>query len=276
MLVGIDPRLGDLIVTLIAAAGPQDVPQLKAGLARIGKRYTIQAIYYELRKLIRQGVLIKEQTRFSIRITWALELATLSERIHKTGVTGAAGSQIIPQTDERRSWHFSNLLRLDDFWVECMQRIFDISRADVLYNWAPRPWFYFAQARKLEQFYRTLIRKNRRIGLVLGGNEPLDHLFSSRMSSKLFTIRHDPAFFSKLRNQHVQVVGDYLLKVTILQRTMDEINALFSDTKSIEDIDWGRTQRILNNSTRVRLEITHSPLQARKMRAKFQRYFGPI
>jgi|GEM_PF-1792807 len=276
MLVGIDPLLGDLIVTLIAASGPQDVPQLKAGLAKIGKRYTIQAIYYELRKLIRQGVLVKEQTRFSIRIAWALELATLSERIHQTGVTGGAGTQIIPKPGEKRSWRFSNLLRLDDFWVECMQRVFDISGADVLYNWAPRPWFYFAQARKLEQFYRSLIRRNRRVGLVLGGNDPLDRLYSSRMTTKVFTIRHDASFFPKLTRQHIQVVGDYILKVTIAQRSMGEIHDLFSTTKSIETIDWGRTQRILNSSTHASLEITHSSLQARRLRTKFQRYFGPI
>jgi hypothetical protein len=274
MLVGVDPSLGDVIVTLLAAAGPQDAAQLQRALLKAGKPYTIQAIYYELRKLLRQGVVVKERMRFSIRIAWALELATLSERIHKTSVAGAGGAQVVPQPGETQSWRFSNLLRLDDFWVECMQRLFELSGAEVLYNWAPRPWFYFAQAKKLEQFYRSLVRRRRRFVLVLGGCDPLDRLFSSRMSPALFTIRHDPTFFPDYSRQHLQVVGDFILKVTIAPDTMREIHALFSISKSLETLDWGRMQRVLNTSTKARLEISHSAVKAEKLRRKFKRYFG--
>jgi hypothetical protein len=276
MLASIDPSLGDIIVTLLAAAGPQDAAQLQRALLKVGKPYTIQAIYYELRKLLRQGVVVKERMRFSIRIAWALELATLSERIHATGVAGAAGAQIVPERGETRSWRFSNLLRLDDFWVESMQLVFDQSGAEVLHNWAPRPWFYFAQAKKLEQFYRSLVRRGRRITLVLGGSDPLDRLFSSRMSPNLFTIRHDPSFFPSYSRQHLQVVGDFILKVSISQVTMREIHALFSTTRNLDTLDWGRMQRVLNASTKARLEISNSPVKAEKLRRKFQRYFGPL
>lgn len=276
MLVGISPLLGDVIVTLIATNGPLDVSQLQRALAKLGKLYSVQAIYYELRKLLRQGVLVKDRKRFSIRIAWALELATLSERIHSTCVAEPARGQIIPELGEERAWKFSNLLRLDDFWVECMQRIFEISGANVLYNWAPRPWFYFAQAKKLDQFYRSLMRKKRRIALVLGGSSPLDVLFSSRMSHEIFNIRHDSQFFPKFTRNHIQVVGDYVLRVRISQGTMNEIHSLFDNTLGLDTLDWGRMQRVLNASTKAYLEISHTPLQARKLRAKFQRYFGPI
>jgi hypothetical protein len=243
-------------------------------MAKQNHRYTVQAIYYELRKLVRQGVVVKNKFRFAIRIPWALELATLSERIQSTCLGAASSGELLPEPGAKRSWHFSNLLRLDDFWVECMQRAFDNCNAATLYNWAPRPWFYFGQARKLEQFYRAIARKKRRIVLVLGGNDPLDRVFSSRMSSTIYTIRHDPKFLPALSRQHLQVIGDYVLKVSIVTRTMTEIHSIFAATASLETLDWGQMQRVLNSSTSARLEISHSRASALKLRRKFERYFG--
>lgn len=274
MLVGIEPTLGDRIVTLIAVHGPQEAAQLQYAMGGQGHRYTVQAIYYELRKLIRHGVLVKQKSNFAIRVAWALELATLNDRIRDTCFSASAGAALLPGKNCKVTWHFSNLLRLDDFWVECMQRAFDDSEGKVLYNWAPRPWFYFGQAKKLDQFYRSIARKKCRIGLVLGGDDPLDRAFSARMSRSLYTIRHDPQFLPDMGRQHLQVIGEYVFKVTISARTMRELDLIFSKTASLEKLDWGRMQRALNSSTSARLDIIHHPVQAGRLRGKFERYFG--
>lgn len=276
MLIGIEPNLGDRIVTLIAVHGPQEAAELQVAMARQGERYTIQAIYYELRKLIRDGVLVKQKFRFAIRIAWALEMDMLNDRIRSSCFCESVGTSMLPAERGKVTWHFSNLLRLDDFWVECMQRAFDNSQTKLLYNWAPRPWFYFGQAKKLDQFYRSLTRRKCRIGLVLGGTNALDRAFSERMSPTLYTIRHDPQFLPEMKRQHLQVIGDYVFKVTIAARTMSEIDSIFTMTKSLEKLDWRRMQRVLNSSSSARLDIIHHPVQAGRLRGKFQRYFGNL
>jgi hypothetical protein len=142
------------------------------------------------------------------------------------------------------------------------------------YNWAPHPWFYFGQSKKLEQFYSALSSKSKEIYVVVGGRSAIDQLYRSKVDPQLFEVLLAPQIFPDKRHQHFGVIGDMTLVVTLERRMSRLVDAFFEQTRSAESLNYDRIYKLLNMSTKATLQVEHSPIKAAKMRKLFQEIFA--
>ena len=77
---------GQLEKSLLAAlteGGEVSAAQLLRSVSTSQNSYTIQAVYHVLRKLRRNGVVVKVRDRFSISIPWALDIIDLGRKLEE-------------------------------------------------------------------------------------------------------------------------------------------------------------------------------------------------
>jgi hypothetical protein len=186
------PSYGHLekaILAILTEGRELSALQLCEAISHQEKRYSIQAVYSVLRKLRRNGVVVKVGDAFSISIPWALDIIDLAKKLEDKILLSPSAAQIIPEAGEAFSWTFSTLLSLDEFWTHLITLLLGMSDDRTVYNFCPHPWFYFVHSRQLEKLYRTLLRRKYRIFLLIGADGFLDRYFEGQTDSRLYSGR---------------------------------------------------------------------------------------
>ena len=274
MLQSTHQTLPDLLVRLLGTHSAQRVDDLQAQLERLGKHYTVQAIYKELRRLQASGVVLSSKTRYSLDLTWIMHLERFVEVAKGIHLDSANAPTVLPPIGAKTRWSFSTLIKLDDFWVQIIWMMFLRSTEKVYYTWAPHPWYYFGQAEKLEQFYAALSAKGRLIHLVMGGRSPIDRFYASKVDPRLFKVLMAPDLFPDKRHQHFGVIGDFILVVTLEPPLARQIDAFFDETKSVEKLKYDRILRLLNTGTKATLQVENNPAKAVRMLKVFRELYS--
>lgn len=270
MLNFASPTLDDLVFLLLAKEPGISAATLLARLKHHGRQCSVQALYYVLRKLIKSGAVIRTRGRFSVSLAWTLQLMSFSEGMLERSLTSSSG-EALPAQGEYREWSFTSLLRLDDFWVQLMLLTLSTTGAKAIINWCPHPWFYFAQASKLEQFYRVLRKQKRKFAVLLGGRTYLDRLFASSVSPELYTCHFAARIPTRRVGYHLMVIDEYVIEVTIDRRSSGRIVDLFNSVKTLSVSEYQRVQRVLADPVRARLKIRRDVEAAQDALARLEK-----
>lgn len=260
------------IVALLSRRSQCHVLELQNELVKLGTPYSLQAVYYVLRKLRREGVAVRMKSQYSLSLPWALELVELARIVEHNFLQAAPAHQLVPDQEASRVWVFRDLYALDDFWVHLMLTLVEGSSDKIIWNYCPHPWFYFSQRPKMERFYRVLTKQGARIKLIIGGNDKLDRLFSRSMLSTLYDCVHTQETGFGM-DSHLMVIGEYVLGVRLAADAAARIDAAFSSATQASVEDVLRVQAATSAPTRARLSVSRNPRQARNHRAIFEQYF---
>ena len=111
---------------------------------RISARYfpcSPRAVYKELQKLQRQGVVLRVRGFYSLSITWLLNLIEFSEKLYSVSVEHRPRVSRLPEEGERLTWKFRDLQHMDRFWLQLIFLLFEHSRSRTMFAWVPHFWF---------------------------------------------------------------------------------------------------------------------------------------
>ncbi len=249
--------------------------QLSKSIEANHRSYSIQAIYHVLRKLRRNGIVVKVGDQFNISLTWALDIIDLAKSLEARVVSALSAGQAVPTEGQTMSVSFTSLLTLDEFWTHLMVLLVEQSSERAIYNFCPHPWFYFVHQKHLDKFYRTLTRRRYRIFVLLGADNFLDRYFVAHTDSSLYSCAYGSgAHVSGSQSQHVMVIGDFIIRVSLNRKIAGVIDACFKSIRSAELREIRRLQSALDQSVRVRMRITKSVSQAEALRIRFTDIFG--
>jgi hypothetical protein len=274
MLLRGNDRLDELLVQILGQHGALEVRDLHAACAKIGREVSIQGIYHELRKLQGLGIVLKVGKTFQLSISWASEFVLFADRVYENCINKASARAILPLEGEKRSWEFTNLLRMDDFWVQIMQTFFVETGNRELFGWIPHPWYYFAQPRKVVDFYRFVKREKRRLYYILGEDTLLARRYVETLSTQIFSHSFAPSPFTFGKHVYLDVTRPYIVKVSVDLATAGRIEKLFLSVKNASDLPFVAVDRALNQPARLRIQIIHDDAAAGRMERKFRDFFG--
>ena len=232
-------------------------------------------MYYALRKLQRDGVIVKLHDRFSISLSWAFEVVRFADELFEKQIVAAPVERLLPAANKKQVWTFTNLLKLDDFWVQLMFVLYQRTKKGIMFSWCPHPWFYFAQADKLGIFHSALRAEKREVWVVIGGQTFLDRTYSSLLIPDVHRIAFTQKPFEKRWRTHFCTIGDYIITVTIPASIMREIDTFFESVSSGEQSNYAKITGILLKKSHAKIEIANVPEKARKLQHKLARYFKP-
>ncbi|MCB0322563.1 MAG: hypothetical protein KDD69_03285 [Bdellovibrionales bacterium] len=266
-------RLEQQLVRLLA-----DYPSSTAGWlhqqCRAARSCTVQGVYHELRKLQKRGVVVKVGDCYSLSLSWAFEFVQFADRIYDNYVASASHLEILPEHNSSKTWHFSNLLRLDDLWVQAMVAIFTCSDAKEKFGWNPHPWFYFAQIEKVAQYYRLFKQRGWRYYSTIGGDTFLDRHYAESMDASFFEYRTGQAPVFDDMSRYYALIGDYIITVKLDAATTGRIEELFRSIRCLADADYQSVSRVLNSRGTLSLKLEHNPQKVKKYVRKFKEFFG--
>lgn len=156
MLLGTSESLEELLVRILAERRLATVAYLREEVSRTFRPLGVPAIYKELRKLEDHGVIYRRGKEVGLSLAWILNLTSLTDRMCNFHVESPELSDVLPADGERKTFRFSSLERLDDFWIHAIILMAQHSKSKKLFQWFPHPWFNLIHSEKSFPFQQAL------------------------------------------------------------------------------------------------------------------------
>lgn len=274
MLLQIDEDLEEKIVRILSAQSPATAQELQRLLSKEGQKYSLQGIYKELRKLQREGVILKVRERYQPTLSWMYSVVDLSRSLQSNYLVRQYSGEILPQSGENRRWVLTDFLRLDDLWLHLIMCFFQQAREPVMYEWLPHPWFLIFGAEKEKRMNRCLEKHKGRIYAIIGGDSLLDKIYCKNWEGAPVQLNFSSGPFEDQRCCYYSLLDDFLLTVKVPKKEAEVIDKVFETSGTKAEASEKFEKYLLNQKVRVPLLVEHNPEKAKVYRRKFKDYFG--
>jgi hypothetical protein len=261
------------LVELLARRGESTAKELWKTTQREFRRCSLQAIYLHLRALQQDGVVVRRRGSYALGLWWAQEFLTLAQKIEERIKEPLTIKHLLPKQGSRLTWRFTNLIQLDDFWVQLITASFAKSKTKTLCIWIPHPWYYFAQREKILHFYSVLVRKRIRYFGIAGGDTFLDKLYVNESPKALLEARFGRPSFVPAMSVHECIIGSYIITVRLGKRGGQAVDTFFKSTVDLQSMDLRKLYYVLTSQHRYSIEIEHNERKAERKRVMYLRYF---
>ncbi|PIR77038.1 MAG: hypothetical protein COU30_04655 [Candidatus Magasanikbacteria bacterium CG10_big_fil_rev_8_21_14_0_10_38_6] len=174
MLLGAKQSVEDFVIQILAQHGDYTVEDLKAIISEQWHQdITIQGIYRVLRKLQRDGIVVKEKRFYSLRVPWILHVREMLDRMEETYLQEKFLSRYLPSSEEETyTWIFSNLIKLSDFYLQLLFALVHASEDKIIYQYHPHPWFNLPQLDQGQKFNTIFLEKTHYNFVLIGSVIP--------------------------------------------------------------------------------------------------------
>lgn len=268
-------NLAQYIVQSLASQQLLEVTDLRKKVLEVsGKNYSIQGLYKELRKLQEEGVLFKLRNKYSLRLPWVFDFISLADKLSTTYTERPQLPLILPEINKKEIWHFSDLLKMNDFWSHILLILIQQSKHKVLLGWNPHPWFHLVQTKQEEQYIKALKLARSKLYLILGGSSLLDKWTEKFWDKETVHYSFGKSDFHNERSTYFNVIDDYVVTVKLEPKTAQAIDAIYENTKSIDDLNLQSILSIFNQETKCSIWLEKNPEKAKKIGVKFKKFWG--
>lgn len=274
MILHAKENLEDFIVKLLAESSGFSVSEIIKRISEDHKKFTLQAVYKELRKLQNGGVVVKLKHAYSLRLPWILDFVSLADTISNTYLDSPSLTSILPDRHKKEIWHFNNLMKLNNFWSHVLLTLIQQSKKKTLLGWNPHPWFHIIQTKQEEQYIKSLGIAKGKLYLIIGGNTYLDRWAERFFNKKVVEYSFGKSVFEKDRSTYVNVIDDYIVTVKLDGKTTQLIESLYKNTNSAEQINISATLAVFNGKVKSSLWLEKNPQKAEILKNRFNRFFG--
>ncbi len=273
MLLGTQQKLAELIVHCFRLAPQLSEAEIYAQLSEV-RKITHRAVFKELSKLVAQGVLVRVKGLYVIKVTWILELLQLSDDLTKQSLHPKSLDLQVPGEGERLRWQFTDIRRMDVFWVQLMFVLFSISKTKKMYVWCPHFWFHLLDLKKELQAMRAMKKGDNKHFLMIGGDTFIDRLPTRYWNRKVYEWSYAVGPFEGDIRHYYDVIDDFVLTVFVSSDFANQLDVLCGRIQSEHDLYNTDLNSFFNRRSRVTLTLERNPKKARRLARIFREYFG--
>lgn len=234
---------------------------------------SLQSVYKELKSLAGEGVVRKSGKFYALDSTWVVQLNDFSQTLLDSHFEKESFMSL-PGVGQKQQWAFRNLFDLNDFWgYTLLYLLKKIPGHDVLL-WYPNVWFYVLDTQKEDRFWKTLDMQGKGIYAIIGNDCFLNQWAQKMLNKNGITTSLAEGPFHNKQSHYYNVVGDYIVTVRLASIISHDIDNIFQQTKSFEDIDLSSLIKAFTNIKNCTITVENNPVKARRMTKKFSQYFG--
>lgn len=274
MLLGTKETLEDFLVHLLTEHHSVSIGFLHAEVARRFRSYSVPAVYKELRKLETQGIVHRREKKVSLSLSWIMNMSSLTDRMYDLHTRGERLTHVLPEYDEKLKLRFSNLERLDDFWIHTIILILQKSSRPKLYQWMPHPWFNLIHSQKSLPFHRALKVGGYSVENIIGGQTWLDRRAAKLSVQGVYEYSFAPGPFESERSTYYSITDTYLLTIKLLERKANELEQLYATVETATDLETPGLLKSINDARGSVLTIEKGGRRHKKIWNKFIEYFA--
>ncbi len=266
--------LEEKIVTLLMRQANLNVETIHHKISKESKSYSLPAIYKELGKLELQGVVVKVKKQYSLRIPWILDFISLADLANRTYLESPTIASVLPKLGEKKIWHFTDLLRLNNFWAQVLLILTNNTDSKALYTWMPHSWFHLVYRDSEAQYLKSLRLAHIHLYLICGGDNVLDRWSEQFWKSEHITYSFSKSPFESEQSTYLNIIGDYVSTVTLDANISRVIDKLYQSTRSMGEINVEHILSLLQQRVKATMWLEHNPRKATRFKNRFVRHFG--
>lgn len=281
MLVSANKNLEDSIIEILTVKKELSEKDIQEHLLKKGSAPTIQGIYRVLRKLQKEGVLVKHKKFFSLRLAWLLELSGLVEKMEGTYLKESYLSQFLPAPGTQLTWNFTDLFKMNSFWSQLLLALAKKSTSKVAFNYSPHLWYVLLQEEQEEQFMNTYFPQLKHAYMVIGSRSAFDK-YTLTLSNSIdkkeqrYLASSPSEYITKNRSEYLDIIDDYVLTVKLDKETANKIEEICQESSPLIKKNMLQVYRLYNKQAKCKIILRHNPEKAQKYKNKFAKIFGPI
>jgi hypothetical protein len=265
--------LEDHLVTALGREHMLSAADLYSRVTSTYGRCSIQAVYKELRKLQNLGVVVKSREKYSLSLSWILNLAELVDQMYYGHAEPKHLEVTLSPRSAKQSYTFTKLTKVDDFWIHSLLSLLQNSKEKILYQWIPHPWFHLIHSEKSWPFHNALRVSGFQVKSIIGGNTFLDQHSKRTTTEGVYEFSYRKGPFHDLRDEYYSVTDRHLLTVKLDQQKTNQLERLYSSIKSFDDFDVASVVEAVNSPGQIKLTIESSPKKIRPIWKQFREYF---
>jgi hypothetical protein len=272
MLFSTTTKLEDLVVEALFNGPQQSAKAIHREVSRKNGPCSLQAIYQELRKLSRGGVVIHVDGRYSLRTGWILGITSKIDRMRQ-GYLSSEGirAELLEQRDKLR-WRFPHLYGLVSFWSMLMFTLLT-EKDQRCFEWVPHIWFHLIETDE-HSFVSHLRDESLEYYLVSGGNTYVDRQYRRFLPKELGDLAWGHTIDNHMGGKHFTVFGEYLITVKLDPSLEEKISNTYHSIRRASDIRPAELTQLVHYPGAIQLQLEHSPRKSKRIQRKFERFFG--
>ncbi len=237
------------------------------------KTFTIQAVYKELRSLQQEGVIYKQGQRYSISLSWIINLLEQGEQMLATYSAQKAEQSLLPGAGEKITFIFSKLSHVDDFWINILFVMLKQSEKRILYQWLPHPWFHLIHSHKSWPLHKALKRAGYKVLSIIGDTTFLDENSRKITTKGAYEFYYGRGPFTESRANYFSVTDRYLFTLKLDAGTVRRLDELYSSVKAFSDFSVDKVMRAVDTPGRYVVTLENGTKQMAKVLKRFLTYF---
>lgn len=274
MLLGTHKSVDECIIEVLARLRSASALKIHREICTNSRSCSLPAVYKELRKLQSQGILFKGHGEFALSFSWILNLSQLANQMYRLHTNSPISTDFLPSSSSKNSFTFTQMTKLDDFWMHALFVILQNSNSKVLYQWLPHPWFHLIHSHKVWSFHNALRIAGYKVQNIIGNNSFLDR-YSTRFTTKgVYELNYAKSSFESNQSVYYSVSDSFLLSFKLDKTKCTELNSLYNSIKSWDDINVSAIIDVFSGSTKITASIDSNRSNIRKVWNRFIDYFN--
>lgn len=263
MLFSSDESIKERIVRLLLKKD-QSVKSLLVSLRDENIVITIQAIYKTLRILIKDEIVLKRKTLYSLSQDWRNKVVY---ELTKTN------NPLNLSEGEKINFYLTSLIHLDQQWKNIVLPIQDLYNKYPVFLYNPHEiWPYLSDSRRESEsmYYKAFVNSKRYVFQAVGGSASYDKLAKKELENDFIQICIGEKYFPE--TDYPTICGDYIITTKLSDSLANEIEKCYSDIPDKSLLEH-RLRKIGIEKKKVRLIIERDREKAKKMRKKMSKHF---
>jgi len=269
-----EPSLEQIVLRLLARKPHLSAERIRVLASQGRSSYSPAAVYKVLSRLLSSGVAVRSGSQYSLSLAWVFELLTFAGDISKTYFSDEYVGTLLPAIDKKMTWKFANLGRCNEFWNQLLLALLKGTRAENIFSWVPYPWFALLQDDAESRLHQAFKMSGRTFYTSFGPSGALEPVVKKLYSHKNQIISFAKGPLHELKNSYIDVVGDYVLTVTLAPDSARSINGIFSELRTRHAVNLGKHLAVLSERCKVTVTIECNQKKAAKLRQPLQVFFG--
>lgn len=238
------------------------------------RKFSTAAIYKSLCQLQEEGVVVKTGQTYSLSLGWIFDVFTFADKVGSAYFSEHYISSLLPERGKRRSWRFSQLTRCNEFWNQLLLAILKASPRGPVYAWAPCPWFVLLQEGRESRLHKALTMTGRTFFTNFGGTPKLFAHIKKIYKGRNHVVSFGVGPFSTLEHTYIDIVGDYILTITLDPEISDALQAICRAFGTTSPNQYNKYLTILSQKCSVTVAVEHRPKKAFEWRRELEAFFS--
>lgn len=248
--------------------------QLRQTASRGRSAFSPAAVYKVLNKLQNAGIIVKTGSRYSLSLGWIFEIFGYANKLAETYFSESYLATLIPDKDKRLAWKFSDLMRCNEFWNQLLLALLKHTPAGDVFSWVPYPWFALLQEERESRLQKVFRMSGRTFYTSFGHDNPFEPRIRKLYSHRNQIISFALGPLSDQTNRYTDIIGDYILQVTVDSRTAQRIESLMLKGNRKTPPSHSPSLALLTRSCKITITLECNQKKAARLRGQLADFFG--